>query len=398
MSAKSKSTKGRQSRAPVSDASVVSATERRNVVLCSSKEVANSSPLEVSFGAGTTTGTTSKDSALIAYVQRLSPLKRNRKNTLDYSTLVLQTEETNLEALLYSKSKRQLLMDSEKSHTPLKIYKYTRSADGQKVIINDMTKISTPDQTEYAFQFKEIEDTRTKISSVKEIFAPNFKEWDILAVRGKVLHVGETRVVGTKKLKLASARIADTTGKIWLELWEKLIPQVVPERVYLFTSVQVRIWSDEKKLATTVDTTITRIDDEDLSQITLAKEEICTLPKVINVGCIDMVNLVSASLLCCSCSRKILQASASAIIRCDKCGCRMRAGSCKKQLTVRVTVTPSEGGDPVELGIFENILSEVINNVTNLQDDELAESLLALENIEITYDPSEQLITKMLVL
>ena len=89
---------------------------------------------------------------------------------------------------------------------------------------------------------------------------------------------------------------------------------------------------------------------------------------------------------------------ASAIIRCDKCGCRMRAGSCKKQLSVHLTVTLSEGGDPVELGIFENILSEVINNVTNLQDDELAESLLALENIEITYDPSEQLITKMLVL
>ena len=104
MSAQSKSTKGRQSRAPVSDASVVSATERRNVVSCSSKEVANSSPLQVFFGAGTTTGTTSKDSALIAYVQRLSPLKRNRKNTVVYSMLVLQTEESNLEALLYSKN------------------------------------------------------------------------------------------------------------------------------------------------------------------------------------------------------------------------------------------------------------------------------------------------------
>ena len=33
-----------------------------------------------------------------------------------------------------------------------------------------------------------------------------------------------------------------------------------------------------------------------------------------------------------------------------------------------------------------------------LQDDELAESLLALENIKITYDPSKRVITKMLVL
>ena len=46
----------------------------------------------------------------------LPPLKRNWRNTLDYSTLVLQTEESNVEALLYSKTKRQLLMSSENSH------------------------------------------------------------------------------------------------------------------------------------------------------------------------------------------------------------------------------------------------------------------------------------------
>ena len=274
-------------------------------------------------------------------------------------------------------------MSSENSHTPLKIQKYTRSADGQKVIINDMTRISTPDQTEYDFQFKEIEDSRTKVVSLKEILGPNFKEWDILAVRAKILHVSKTRLVGTKELKLVSARIADTTGKIWLEIWEKLIPHVEPGGVYLFTAVHVRIWSDEKKLATTIDTTITRVDDENLFKITLGEEETCAFSKVINVGCIDMINFVNVSLICSSCSRKILQASASAIVRCDKCSCRMRVGSCTKQLSVHVTVTPS-----------------VISNVSNLQDDELAESLLALENIKITSkrNPSKRVITKMLVL
>ena len=76
----------------------------------------------------------------------------------------------------------------------------------------------------------------------------------------------------------------------------------------------------------------------------------------------------------------------------------MRVGSCTKQLSVDVTVTPSEGGDPIELAIFEKVLSQVISNVSNLQDDELAESLLALENIKITYDPSKRIITNMLVL
>lgn len=209
-------------------------------------------------------------------------------------------------------------MDSANSHTPLKSQKYTKSADGDKVIINDMTKISAPDQTEYAFQFKEIADTRTRVVSVEETLGANVNEWDILAVRGKILHVSETKVVGSKKLKLASAKLADTTGKIWLDIWEQQIPQIRPGGVFSFTAMQVRMGSEEKKLTTTVDTMITSIDDEDLSKITLPEgEEMCTFSKISNVGCIDIVKSVNVSLLCSNCSKKVLQASASTILRCD---------------------------------------------------------------------------------
>lgn len=40
--------------------------------------------------------------SLIGYVQNLSPLKRNRKNTLDYASMTLQTASGNREVLLYS--------------------------------------------------------------------------------------------------------------------------------------------------------------------------------------------------------------------------------------------------------------------------------------------------------
>ena len=47
-------------------------------------------------------------------VHQLSPLKDNKKNTIDYSTLFLQTkDELAQEALLYSKRKRPLLVESE---------------------------------------------------------------------------------------------------------------------------------------------------------------------------------------------------------------------------------------------------------------------------------------------
>jgi hypothetical protein len=88
---------------------------------------------------------------------------------VDYSTLVLQTEDKNINALLYSKNKRQLLMDTEQFHTPSKIQKFTKSAQGEKIIINDMTKLSTPDQTEYGFQFEKIANPGDQIIPIEEI-------------------------------------------------------------------------------------------------------------------------------------------------------------------------------------------------------------------------------------
>ena len=82
------------------------------------------------------------DDSVIAYVHQLSPSKRNKKDTLYYSTLLLQTSENECQdALLYSKQKHKLLSDSQKSHTPVKIQRFTHTSDGKKLIINDITKI-----------------------------------------------------------------------------------------------------------------------------------------------------------------------------------------------------------------------------------------------------------------
>ena len=46
---------------------------------------------------------------IIAYVHNLSPFKRNKRNTIDYSTLVLQTDATTIQsALCYSKREKSL--------------------------------------------------------------------------------------------------------------------------------------------------------------------------------------------------------------------------------------------------------------------------------------------------
>ena len=63
------------------------------------------------------------DDAVIAYAPQLSLSKGNKKDTLYYSTLLLQTSVNGCQdALLYFKQKHKLPGNSQKSHTPVKIH------------------------------------------------------------------------------------------------------------------------------------------------------------------------------------------------------------------------------------------------------------------------------------
>ena len=75
---------------------------------------------QVAFHSSNSVWSKATDDVVIAYVHQLSPSKRNKKDTLYYSTLLLQTSENWCQdALLYSKQKHKLLSDSQKSHTPV---------------------------------------------------------------------------------------------------------------------------------------------------------------------------------------------------------------------------------------------------------------------------------------
>ena len=175
--------------------------------------------------------------------------KRNKRNTLDYSTLLLQTDsKPPQEALLYSASKRRLLADSEQSHTPVKIQRYTFTSDGKKVIINDMTTLSVPDKMEYSFQYDEgATQSSIKKASIKDV-VESFDEYDYVTVHAKAVSVGQTITIGTKHLQLAQATFVDETGSIGVDLWEQHIPQVTPGKVYNISFTQVREWNGKKKV------------------------------------------------------------------------------------------------------------------------------------------------------
>lgn len=80
-----------------------------------------------------TTPSKEKPDGIIAYVHDLSSTIQNKRKTMKYSTLTLQTESKDLHALLYSPQKRPLLEDSLRTRTPVKIRRFTRTADQAKL-------------------------------------------------------------------------------------------------------------------------------------------------------------------------------------------------------------------------------------------------------------------------
>ena len=77
-----------------------------------------------------------------------------------------------------------------------------------------MTRISSPQPTEYSSQFEELESNdEEKRKAVIEIIE-NFNEGELMTIRGKIVGVAEPTETKSRGLKVANTLFADETGKI----------------------------------------------------------------------------------------------------------------------------------------------------------------------------------------
>lgn len=277
----------------------------------------------------------SKENSVIGYVHMLSSPISNKRKTMKYSSLILQTEDKEVDVLLYSPTKRALLFDSERTRTPVKIRKYTYTSDHAKVIINDMAEISHPSPSEYCFQYAEL--SSKKCMSVKEI-PESSEEGDFVSVIGKIANISDTSTVGTRNLKMVEAILLDTTGKIKISMFEENIASVRQGSIYKILNSRVRCWNGAKKLTTTPTSIISQTEDETLKE--MAIEDVLTEENdesTLVVPFIKSVEKVEVYSVCLQCSRKLLQATASLIVKCDRCKHSMILSNCQKRISVHFT-------------------------------------------------------------
>ena len=263
------------------------------------------------------------EETLIGYAQDVSEVKRNRSNTTDYVTMTIQTSPVKTsQALLYSSQKRKIFVHSQQTKTPIKIKDFARTSDN-KIVINDMTYVGQPTSGEYSFQYADVPEEKQIATNIINILNEG-KEWDRVSLKAKVIQKPEAIQVGSKKLKLAVATVADLTASIPLDIWEEHIQRIGIRQVYLMEPMQVRAWSNKKKLATQKKTNITQIkEDQELNDVEIQRQETTELQETIMVKCFKRIQKFSK---CPDCSRRhcgtcqdTVKCEQSRIMRSDKC-------------------------------------------------------------------------------
>ena len=193
----------------------------------------------------------------------------------------------------------------------------------------------------------------------------------------------------SRGLKVATALFADETGKIELDLWEDHIFAVEVGRVYTISPVQVRRWLGKKKVSTVVSSIIrAEVMDEWLSAIPLATEEELregSASTTLTIRSFQCVEKVESYLQCRKCSRRILQAMGTVVVRCDRCGYSMRTVDHPVRRYASVVMEVTDGSS-VHVTVFNDVLEKLVPECKNLSDGEVEEELLLMENVTITYD------------
>ena len=331
-------------------------------------------------------------SSIIGYVHHLSPEKRNKKNTMDYASFTLQTLATDTkEALIYSKHKRQLFSQSQTNRTPIKLTDFTFTENREKIVVNDMTFVSVPQPSEYAFQYSEIKTAEEEPSSVLEVLNSK-NEWDKEAVRGKIANLTEPTKVSKNQLNLAIATIVDQTATMPIDLWENHIHSVIEGHSYEITSVQVRTWAKRKKLSTTVKTQIKEIKDEEIDKIEISQTRKQAKDTVV-IKEFSTITKCEKFQKCPKFQKKIPQTTCARIAKCHKCG-MMKADKCQVGLFLTVTVETTE--KELSLHMSDEILASILKHVVSSMDKSaIGEELLFVENISVTYDVDSLVISNV---
>ena len=252
-----------------------------------------------------------------------------------------------------------------------------------------MTRLMSPNSSEYNFQHREIENTATSLKAMLD----NSVDMDLVNISAKVVSKDpDVQTVGSSNLKRSEYIIADNTCALKLVLWEANIDQLSVGHVYTLKDVRIKENDQEENgriLNTTPDTVIIQNDDELLFRdVPLLENTKQSGYAQLQVDSIHSIEEFSHFKQCSNCLKKIKQDSSNVVIKCDHCGHTVRSSSCEVVTVVKFLVTNKTEGSSqkfVRFVPFNDILEKMIGPIKTMEDDMIVEKLLSLENFVISH-------------
>ena len=336
------------------------------------------------------------DTEIIVYVESVSPSKRNRRNTTDYSDITLQLHGgKRRRAVCFSEKKRLLLLDRKNNKTAVKLSKFNMAKDSETVYINDMTYISKPRPEEYSFQFED----KSALSSDNWVTLKEALErcepMQLVNIKAKVIDVSESQLVSQKHLRMAHCVISDGEATAKLVLWESDVDAVQRGKAFNFEQLRVRMEDNTKVLNTTRNTVINENYDDNLKKVEAKDFNLESNIKTINVSKIDMIEHFSINKVCAKCNKHIVQTTSEYVLKCDFCKYMMRQDSCKSSVVVKIVVTdsslPSENND-IHLVLFHNELVKLLKTEEVFDGQFVSSSLFKLQNLKLTFESKRNIV------
>ena len=219
------------------------------------------------------------------------------------------------------------------------------------------------------------------------------KEWDRVSLKAKVIHKKEAIQVGSKKLKLAVATVADSTASIPLDIWGEHIRSIEIGKVYLMEPLQVRIWSNKKKLATQKKTNITQIkEDQELNDVEIQTQETTEPQETLMVKRFKRIQKFDKFSKCPHCSRR-LPGTCQDTVKCEQCG-TTRSDECSTGITAKIIVMDDQD-NKLSVKMGDQVLGQLADNILNQDEQTLAQKLLFVENVSITYNNDTLMVFKI---
>ena len=241
----------------------------------------------------------------------------------------------------------------------------------------DMPIVQAPASTEYNFQYIPDENDERKMSSVSFMLS-DIKCGSIVSVKGKITKGTKPEVVGKKWLTMLGCAISDETGSASITFWEDEIDKIKDGAVYSISNASVRSGNNSKTLSTTPTSIIEEEHDDTLAEID-ASDAVSELlagsqDSIIQVRHIRSVNIDKYK-SCVECSAKFSPGLQTKIVKCLRCGHRMRFEECQVIVTCHMSV-PAECSTTgaVTLTAFSDVVSNLLSeaDIGLLTEDQIA--------------------------